>query len=45
MKEKMTDEEFIKLLENMDKDKLSELFDKAMDEVDKELGIDWEEKK
>lgn len=41
--EELTDEEFIKLLESMNKDELSDLFGKAMDDVDKELGIDWSE--
>ena len=41
--EELTDEEFIKLLESMDKDELSKLFNQAMEDVDKELGIDWSE--
>ena len=39
----MSDEEFIKALESMSKEEFNKLFGKAMEEVDKELGLDKEE--
>jgi len=38
----MSDKEFLEYLENMDKEEFNKLFGKAMEEVDKELGLNFE---
>ncbi len=41
----MSDKEFLAYLENMDKEEFNKLFGKAMEEVDKEFNLDFEEVK
>lgn len=41
----MSDKEFLEYLENMDQEEFNKLFGTAMEQVDKEFNLDFEEEK